>query len=62
MEPPNEMVTISKGDMMNWLRKAAQEGLRIGKAGTEGEHTDTGIAYHIADEWLDEIEENDNGA
>lgn len=50
----NGTVTIHIQALSELLKEAARTGIEVGKAGTDGDHTDTGIAYKVLTEngWL----------
>jgi hypothetical protein len=48
----SDRITLPMVDLFDLLNKAAEEGIRVGKADTEGDHTKDGIGYFVFREYM----------
>jgi hypothetical protein len=47
------MISLPIQDLFDLLKKAVTEGMAVEKAGTKGDFTESGIAYHVFKEYMD---------
>lgn len=47
-----DRITLPIEDLFDLLRSSAEEGIRVGKANTVGDHTASGIAFNVFREFM----------